>query len=213
MTTAEAINSLRAMLRDRDEGNFVRNENLTPQRTDTNIIFFLEDFRKELGGIVVDGSLTVTANGEAVTATLSSATQGKITLDSVPDNPAFASYNWQYFSDLEYTQFLADALDILQYDAIASVPGALRQALVYYAASRAYDALVGRANMILKKKDAVVEIDGTKAPDTWMKASKEAFAKAQAIHEQYNRGMFTQLRPYLKVHEANLGNMIWTPRE
>lgn len=212
MTTAECITSLRNRLKDSADSNFIRQENLTPQVIAAATTFYCDGFRQELGGLIV-AAPTVTAAGVTKTATLVNASMGSFSLAAVPATPLLASYFWQFFSDTEYEQFIEDALAVFNsYTAVADVPGALRQALIYYALSMAYDALAHRAVMLIDEKNEPVEVKPGTVAKKWQDAAKEAFAKAQKIHEQYNRGMFTQLRPVGIAHLSNLGNQAWTPQ-
>ena len=218
MTLAEYIVALRVRLKDSADSNFIRQENLTSQvspnlvqPTPVAITFFLDDFRKELGGLIV-GIPTVTAAAVSKTVTVISVTQGSFSIIGVPATPLLASYFWNYFSDVEYTSYINGALSILAgYLIVDLVPTGLHECLINYALSMAYKALSQRAVMLFEESNDPVTIKPDSLAKKWLELSKDAFANAQKLHEQYNRGSFQQLRPYGMVHQAPLGNLMWTP--
>lgn len=146
-TTADLIGRCRTLIDDQPGDKSVFKENLTRsiqgnQVGSGNLSFQLNNRR------LISTSLSVLADGAAATVTSSAdqALRGRFTItSSAPASSCFATYDFQFFTDAEITDFLTQAGSFVGIEDITEVPVGLLDALVFKASSDACRALASRA--------------------------------------------------------------------
>lgn len=109
-----------------------------------NLSFKLNNSRVSVISSVAQ--LQVSSDGAAYAAPATvDAPHGTFTLAAAPTTSLFATYDWQYFTDAEITDFITQAGDFVEATAdVTTVPVGLLDALVFKAASDACFALSAR---------------------------------------------------------------------
>lgn len=123
--------------------NLVRS-NLGNQVDGANTSFKLNNNRISIVASVAVLQVSKDGGSYAAPATVDAA-HGTFTLAAAPTTSLFATYDWQYFTDAEITDFLTQAGDFVEaVTDISTVPVGLLDALVFKAASDACFALSAR---------------------------------------------------------------------
>lgn len=148
-TTASLITSVRTKIDDKpgDHSSFKENFTRGPlgnQVGTPNVSFQAMNKR------ITSGTLTVLIDGAAgaVTTTADGLLRGRFTTTTIPLTSLFATYDFQFFTDAEITEFLTAAGSFVGVSDIEDVVAGLVDALTFKAGSDACFALAARTGML-----------------------------------------------------------------
>jgi len=183
MTLNSLINDLRVHLDDKSNSKLERREDLSRQVNGTNTTFIVSNFP------LVPGSLKVSVDGgsEFVPPSIDE-TRGGFTLTTAPTTSLFATYNWQFYSDDDLTDFIDLAIKECGFPGVASlalVPESLIPAVHYYAISHAWEGLYGRHSEYFDAQAAGKGISKNAIPERFQRQSEAALAQATQARQEY----------------------------
>ena len=181
-TLSDAIESLRRRLSDGPDDKYIHQMEVDPEPDGVQVTFAVPESR------LVSGTLTLTLDGVPALYDSVDDAAGKFTLAPPDANQKLrASYYFQWFTDIELTDFLGQGTNIIGYDGVTdpSLPLGLRPATLSYGC---YFACMKKA---AEAADSVSASAGGFATDTnrqhpnWLAMAKLYLDNAQREEESF----------------------------
>lgn len=192
----DALKTLRTILGDGDSDHYEFKADVTPTADGLHTSFFGGRTRMRAESVIVYVNGTMIAPDEI------DEPHGRIIIESAPSGVVQVSYHWQWFTDLELTTFLRDALNMLGFSDIAdsNLDFPLRSVMMDLASALAYTRKAAEyAESLQASSPDGYSVDTGKAHPNWAGLAKDAMARSQTKFKWYIDNPLNQGAPGMRL--------------
>jgi hypothetical protein len=202
-----ARETFRALIGDGTTDHFEFKAQVVPTPDSRHTEFFVGRTR------VVDEEFTVCLNGEDYTGFDLAAESGVVTMDSAPSGVLLCSFYYQWFTDAEIAQFLADAVTLIGFEGVTDTtfPIALRSVVFDLAMSIAFTRKAAEyAESLQASSPDGYSVQTDKSAPNWTKLASDALARAEKKWKWYLESPLAAGRPAMAFSRFRLP--VYMPR-